>query len=457
MQRYQDSNLDKAVENTHRLYSVRNTPEPLQLKVRSVPCLCPPCIHENGQCKNAVQTDPWKLVTLIPAKDSNKNKYKKQPRPDVKNKQRAISEQPQNKQVESTVWPNTDSETTVSYNGIECSDKEVEDEEITLKIHDEEESKEMDNSDRNQKKKATNSGKSVVHSSEIVTDDIIVTDSVTDNNSKNDNQPQSANSKKSSWVNVSEEINENDFLSSDSLEEYPQDNDVKIIDLCQRRSKEFELSLENILPTMNACSKVRDVFKQNLPKNVIWSSILTALHECKDYNKLEELCHELKNEMPPLKPRVQAVFSPNFDTVDDVAQGEIPPDRPRRLTVVFTIGDGNCLTRSTSHSFFNTDSRHLEIRAQTVVQGVVNKEYYLNDDCLQRGATYLHKNADLPMVFTTYSEYYTPGQRLTDDSISCIYSLEIHSIAKEGTYMGLWQLAQLSSVLSVPVHTIYPI
>ena len=71
--------------------------------------------------------------------------------------------------------------------------------------------------------------------------------------------------------------------------------------------------------------------------------------------------------------------------------------------------------------------------------------------------TYVHDNADLPTVFTTFSEYYTPRQKITPDSIDCIYSLEIHSIAKPGTYLGLWQLAQTASVLGVPVHTIYPI
>ena len=84
-------------------------------------------------------------------------------------------------------------------------------------------------------------------------------------------------------------------------------------------------------------------------------------------------------------------------------------------------------------------------------------EHYLSDECLEREASILHQNADLPTVFATFSEYYSPGQRLTRDTITCIYGLEIHSIAKLGTYMGLWQLAQAASVLSIPIHTIYPV
>ena len=35
--------------------------------------------------------------------------------------------------------------------------------------------------------------------------------------------------------------------------------------------------------------------------------------------------------------------------------------------------------------------------------------------------------------------------------------MESYSCAKPGTYMGLWQLAQASSVLGIPLHMIYPV
>ena len=60
VKRHQDSELDQAVEHMHQIYSVRNTPEALKLKVRSVPCLCPPCLaHDGAQCLNYMHTDPW--------------------------------------------------------------------------------------------------------------------------------------------------------------------------------------------------------------------------------------------------------------------------------------------------------------------------------------------------------------------------------------------------------------
>ena len=82
--RHQDSDLDEAVAGMHKIYSVWNTPHPLQLKVRHVPCLCGPCISEQGECVNSSHTDAWRLVNLVPEKGANLRKYGKRQRPDVK-------------------------------------------------------------------------------------------------------------------------------------------------------------------------------------------------------------------------------------------------------------------------------------------------------------------------------------------------------------------------------------
>ena len=74
IRRHHDCDLDTHVEKTQELYSVRNTTQPLQLKVRNVPCLCIPCIKDEGQCLNSEFTDPWRIVDLIPLKGSNPRK-----------------------------------------------------------------------------------------------------------------------------------------------------------------------------------------------------------------------------------------------------------------------------------------------------------------------------------------------------------------------------------------------
>ena len=125
------------------------------------------------------------------------------------------------------------------------------------------------------------------------------------------------------------------------------------------------------------------------------------------------------------------------------------------LRAICILGDGNCLCQAVCKGFFNSDARHIEMRVRIIIEGIVNKSY-LSDDCLEHGASYIHKNADLPRVFCTFSEFYTPGQKLTEESIRSIYLMEMYSLARLGLYMGLWQLAQTATVLGVPVHTVYP-
>ena len=330
---HQDSDLDRAVENTQKLYSVHNTEEPLQLKVRSVPCLCPSCIRDDGRkCENAAQTDPWRIVTLIPPKGANKNKYKKWPRPDQKIVQNQENERNDRsvKEIEcESQNSDADSEATFSYNGMDPSDDEEEDE-LTFEIPDEEE----DIAGKKKTDKKNIEGKQIVKDSSK--SDKHVTDSVTD--SETDKRP--ANDEGTpKWVPLSEEITEQDFITPESS----QSSDLQIIDVCNRTSKEFELASENILTT-NACnSQLTGIFTKNLPYTVLWSSILTAMHECKDFKSLVELCKQLKEEMPPVENRVKALFLEKYDTIDKVAQSKIPVDGPKMLKAAVTTADGNCL------------------------------------------------------------------------------------------------------------------
>ena len=139
--------------------------------------------------------------------------------------------------------------------------------------------------------------------------------------------------------------------------------------------------------------------------------------------------------------------------IDKVAQKEIPPDGPRHLKAIQTYGDGNCLCHALSRAKYNTDEHHIEIQARILIEGVIHREKYLSDDCLERGASILHRHADLPTVFTTFSEFYNPGQRISTETIACIYCLELHSCARLGSYMGIWQLAQAALALQTPIHT----
>ena len=82
IRRYHDCDLDSTIPGTHSMYSICNTELPLKLKIRKTPCLCPPCITDNGeQCHNAAYTDPCKEVDLMPVKGQNCRKHMKRKHP----------------------------------------------------------------------------------------------------------------------------------------------------------------------------------------------------------------------------------------------------------------------------------------------------------------------------------------------------------------------------------------
>ena len=449
VKRHQDSDLDRAVEHTQQIYSVRNTPEPLKMKVRTVPCLCPPCISDDPdmECLNASQTDPWKTVKLVPLKGSSKNKYQKRRRPDQDVIDRRNREQDEILQAHSP--------SDISYIAEDSSGDE-ENEDITLELDKVAEDLRKSNMERFAKRKEQRNRNKKEGNVENAkksknTENKDVTDDVTDGAAIPDSSGVQREAATHTWV--SEEIVAADFLSSQSENE---NSDIEIIEIIEKNSREFSLAGENILPKNIVEHNVTDIAKEIVPESILWISILSAIEEAKDFQTVIEMCTSFKKTIPQLKPRVKAFFS-DKDVCDTVAEREIPLDGPITLKAIKTLGDGNCLPRALSRAFYDTDEAHIEVRVRIVIEGVLNREKYVTDQCLERGASFVHGNADLPTVFTSFSEYYTPGQRITQDTITCIYCLEVHSIAKIGSYMGLWQLAQASSVFGVPLHTIYPV
>ena len=332
---HQDSDLDKPVDNTHKIYSVCNTPEPLKLKIRSVPCLCPPCISKVGICFNSSYTDPWKTVTLIPEKGAQLVKYKKHKWPDEdviaanaiqnecsdKNNQVHIQEKSAEENVNPEKDQNEEMSTSqhISYGNKDPANgdgSDEENEEITFLINETEETQHENIASNEENDKNSTEMKNTGACAQVNNNNQHdVTDGVTD--TTRSVQVNEKHSAQHTWKNISEEIIVEDFISTSS-QKSSENNDIEIIDICERTSKEFEMCSENLLPQINAQLSVTDLFASDISESILWPSVLSALDETKDFEALRKLCQDLKTSMPPLKSRVKSFFLEETDPCDSV-------------------------------------------------------------------------------------------------------------------------------------------
>ena len=117
-----------------------------------------------------------------------------------------------------------------------------------------------------------------------------------------------------------------------------------------------------------------------------WDPVLHVLEKFDNYSDLENYIESLPKKMlQPLKCAVSK-FKPSMHSIDYVAKLSMPDDCPHNCIPVFTIGDGNCYPRSLSCAAFGDDSRHVLLRAKIVVEGVYNKQRYLDNSYLSVGS-----------------------------------------------------------------------
>ena len=148
----------------------------------------------------------------------------------------------------------------------------------------------------------------------------------------------------------------------------PNDRNDRLVDRCDR------------------CNSVSDSSVVTFDEVSEWDPVLHVLEKFDNYSDLENYIESLPKKM--LKPLKCAVskFKPSIHSIDYVAKLSMPDDCPRDCIPVFTIGDGNCYPRSLSCAAFGDDSRHVLLRAKIVVEGVYNKQRYLDNSYLSVGS-----------------------------------------------------------------------
>ena len=185
-----------------------------------------------------------------------------------------------------------------------------------------------------------------------------------------------------------------------------------------------------------------------------WDPVLHVLERFTTYSDLENYIESLpKKLLKPLKCAISK-FKPLKHSIDNVAKMSLPHDSPCNYIPVFTVGDGNCFPRSLSCACFGDDSRHVLLRAKIVVEGVYNKQRYLDNSYLSMGLNSLQNESSFTEQYALFSGQYAHGN--IDEIIECVYEKEMLEMSHKDTHMGMWQIWASTNVTGRPIMSIFP-
>ena len=150
--------------------------------------------------------------------------------------------------------------------------------------------------------------------------------------------------------------------------------------------------------------------------------------------------------------------------IDNVAKKELPPDAPEKLVPVAVTPDGNCFTRAISIAIYGTEEYHRILRTKIVLEGVLKKHRYLNENYLHLGINPQNNDKILSGVFAEFSGNYEIGemnqQGQTDEEaaylVETVYQRDMLQVRKLGSEMGMWQIFQASNVLGRSIVSVFP-
>ena len=149
--------------------------------------------------------------------------------------------------------------------------------------------------------------------------------------------------------------------------------------------------------------------------------------------------------------------------VDNISYRIIPPNYASQSYVpVATTGDGNCLFNSASLAVCQNENLAHELRLRTCFELARNREFYRNHPLLVNSQiTYVGKKGSGGiMSLETLCDLYCFSASSSDvhlkQGFEAAFNSEIMRTSVNYSYSGTLQIMALSSVLGVPVETIYP-
>ena len=146
------------------------------------------------------------------------------------------------------------------------------------------------------------------------------------------------------------------------------------------------------------------------------------------------------------------ILHSNRDEIDLVALHYIPQDAPEGYAPCKIFGDGNCHPRTLSFICFKHQNSHKEMHVHLVYEAVLNGRFYMNNRYLSKGCNIVYHIGGPCKQLAMYSSSYDPTQQF---DVVDIYKKEVLELTRDGSFCGLWQMAQAANILHRPVLSIY--
>ena len=207
--------------------------------------------------------------------------------------------------------------------------------------------------------------------------------------------------------------------------------------------------------------------RKRIPQNMAFWSNVQPCHEIHNIRWEERLQQMNFTNFTQLEHYVRANLLPQMEflnindemlqceksRLDYIALHHLPTDAPDGYAPVNIFGDGNCFPRTCSYLVGKNEDRYTEFRVCIVYELVQNKDIYLNDTYVSKGASIIYGRGSTVDQIAMFSEHYNPMLRLDTETL---YNLELLDICKDGAYMGMWQILAAANILQHPICSVYP-
>ncbi len=117
--------------------------------------------------------------------------------------------------------------------------------------------------------------------------------------------------------------------------------------------------------------------------------------------------------------------------------------------------NGSCFAHVASRLTFGHKFNHVEMHCRIVVEGVLNREKYLDPVYMAQGIWNFHYKSTVCELYATLSGAYDLTNSKEDTRL--IYNRDIFNFCLKGVEASQFQFCQLVNVLNIPLMSIYPI